>query len=167
VIYENLEDPTTASAELSKIATVLEGKAGMNIIGSETFECVYNETLKYAGPTTNSERDGPKKSEYIFTLAQITTLYNTLVSVHDKYNTLADKTAEASLLVEALSKYISEVGVIKAEMEADPPEVIQHAPSYHEDLKDWFNSIGRGDRYSRPKVEPLQLIWQKMRHFYQ
>jgi len=166
IVYEKLQDPGTGPVELSKIADVLEGKAGIEVIRSDLFPCVYNETLKNAGATTNSARIGPDESNYTFTLAQITTLYDTLVNVRDKYDT-SDRTEEASSLVNALNDYISEVGVEKALMENDPPEIVQHAPSYHEDLKDWYNAIGRGSRYIKPRVELLDAYWPKVQHLYE
>ena len=34
---------------------------------------------------------------------------------------------------------------------------------YHESLKDWYKSIGKGDRYNKAKVQQMQWFWPKVK----
>jgi len=39
-------------------------------------------------------------------------------------------------------------------------------PEYHQSLVDWYNSVGRGDRYSKAGVQAMYGYWPLVEHLY-
>jgi len=170
IMYEKLLDAGTGSDELAKIAEVLRNKIGMGqVVSREAISCVYNETWAQAELPFNNNRDeADPHAAYDFTVEQLGTILAALKAVIDKYSKgdwAADTRALA--LVEALVTYRDDVTDERDALKATAPAPMVHTAAYRTTLANWYDSIGRGNRYPKEKVQAWDSYWSLVHHMYE
>ena len=145
--FEKLYSPDedTGTAELLKLASVLDGVEHTNIIDLEARPCVYKEVMRrHQFYNRNRDGKGPDPELKKFTPAQLTKMKRKMQELKEKFSTgiwLEDK--DAVTLVMILNSYINEV---QAELTVmldyyDATEQPTPSPAYSEPCTDtpgWY-----------------------------
>mmetsp|Transcript_16464 Transcript_16464/g.23226 ORF Transcript_16464/g.23226 Transcript_16464/m.23226 type:complete len:454 (-) Transcript_16464:125-1486(-) len=113
VSFENMINPATGPTELGKIANVMTGKEGVDMISSSTWGCLYTEVLAKGTEYEtrfNPYRDekGPKRAEKTLTSKELAFMLDEVEYIHDKYSAgewASDPAAQQ--LVGYMTNYIS------------------------------------------------------------
>eukprot|EP00548_Thalassiothrix_antarctica_P001167 CAMPEP_0194138644 /NCGR_PEP_ID=MMETSP0152-20130528/8393_1 /TAXON_ID=1049557 /ORGANISM="Thalassiothrix antarctica, Strain L6-D1" /LENGTH=414 /DNA_ID=CAMNT_0038836151 /DNA_START=170 /DNA_END=1414 /DNA_ORIENTATION=- len=166
ISFEHLQHPILGPGELQKIANALRDKEGMNVLEDEAINCIWHETWIKAPAPNNNDRGGPLREAYVFTLDQLTLMATKLEDMIEKYSTGAWTNHPLAIdLVTNFQEYLTEVNDEIAELNANPGPTPAPNPNYFIDLKAWYKSIGKGDRYSKIKVQSMSM-WDKVKYLY-
>eukprot|EP00555_Chaetoceros_dichaeta_P007443 CAMPEP_0198276072 /NCGR_PEP_ID=MMETSP1447-20131203/65115_1 /TAXON_ID=420782 /ORGANISM="Chaetoceros dichaeta, Strain CCMP1751" /LENGTH=759 /DNA_ID=CAMNT_0043970991 /DNA_START=1 /DNA_END=2277 /DNA_ORIENTATION=- len=165
VSYETMKDPITGPVELSKIAQLIRGKEGFpKVVGDEAIQCVWEATnTNRAGP----DIVGPAIESFTFTTDQFSTMKENLQFMINKYST--DYWATNPLaqdLVVYFNSYMDEVTADLNELIANPTPEPTYDANREEELKGWYNTLGRGNRYAKEKVEGMSGFWPFVSQLY-
>eukprot|EP00548_Thalassiothrix_antarctica_P020241 CAMPEP_0194194936 /NCGR_PEP_ID=MMETSP0154-20130528/75855_1 /TAXON_ID=1049557 /ORGANISM="Thalassiothrix antarctica, Strain L6-D1" /LENGTH=384 /DNA_ID=CAMNT_0038919411 /DNA_START=703 /DNA_END=1857 /DNA_ORIENTATION=- len=166
VSFEHLQHPVLGAGELHKIANVLRGKQGMNVLDEEAVNCIWHETWINAPAPNNNDRAGPPREAYIFTIDQLTLMVTKLEYMIEKYSTGAWTNHPLAIdLVTNFQEYLTEVNNEIVELNVNPGPTHAPNPNYFIELKEWYKSIGKGDRYNKVKVQSMSM-WDEMKYLY-
>lgn len=168
ISYENMIDVMKGPTELRKIASVLRGKPGMNVIDDEAIECIWNETWYMAPEPSNSNRDlnGLPRTEYNFTIDQMYAIEDKLEEYVLKYSSEPwDMNPTAADLVTNFENYLIDVRDERLDMEANPRPTPAPNANYPLEIKEWYSSLGKGNRNDMSKIQGMS-IWDDVKHFY-
>jgi len=112
------------------------------------------------------DRNGLPRTAYNFTMDQMYTIEAKLVEYSEKYSSgeWANMT-QAQDLVWNFEHYLTELREEIGDMEANPPPTRAPDPNYENQLMEWYNSKGKGNRYDKGKVQNMG-IWDLVKHFY-
>jgi len=168
VSYERLKDPIVGPTELKKIAAVLRNKTAMTVMPDDGINCVWHDTWIKNPYPNNDDRDknGLPRTAYNFTLAQMYVIEEKLVEYKNKYSTGRwEFNTEAIDLVQNFEIYIGDVRAEIDQMEENPPPTGAPNANYTQELVQWYNSKGKGNRYSKGTVQNMG-IWDLVKHLY-
>jgi len=168
ISYENMIDEAKGPTELRKIANVLRGKPGMNVIEDEAIDCIWGETWKEAPEPSNANRDrnGLPSNAYTFTIEQMYAIENKLEDYIEKYGSGKwSSNPIAADLVTNFNSYLEDVSEEIFSMEENPQPTPAPYASYPDDIKDWYVGLNLGDRYNKTKMQERD-IWDMVKHFY-
>eukprot|EP00547_Thalassionema_nitzschioides_P015068 CAMPEP_0194239586 /NCGR_PEP_ID=MMETSP0158-20130606/5997_1 /TAXON_ID=33649 /ORGANISM="Thalassionema nitzschioides, Strain L26-B" /LENGTH=439 /DNA_ID=CAMNT_0038974085 /DNA_START=119 /DNA_END=1436 /DNA_ORIENTATION=+ len=168
VTHEKLKNPTTGPDELTKIADVLRGKKGMTVISEEAIPCVWNEVWAHNTAPSIDERAGLDKGDYGFTNAQLGEILIKLEEMKHKYNSGVWVNVSVAVdLVTAFDLYTSEVTEeLDYQTNVNPAPTPPTDPSYYQSLVDWYEGVGRGNRYSADIARTYAGFWEQVKHLY-
>ena len=167
VAFEFLQNEVTGPAESQKMAKVLENKTGINVIEEEARECMWNATMDQESLNNNFDREGPENDEYGFTYKQMQSIQEMLVRVQTKYSS---GSWIGNIVAEDIVKYVTYYLQVNEEemnsMVGNYPPTPAPNPDYMENLKEWYRSIDKGERYSKEKVQSMYGFWKYNSHLY-
>jgi len=169
ISYEKLLKNATGPLELRKMAEALRGKKEMTVIEDQAIDCVWSETFIHAQAPNNFDRDagGLPADAYNFTNAQMESILDKLNFMRNKYSQGKWTNISVAMdIVSALDDYIVDVGEEYAGMVINPSPTPAPNLDYHQNLLDWYDSMGRGDRYAYDKVRQMHGYWPKVMHLY-
>lgn len=153
--YELLRDPLTGPKHANKLAQVLDGKMGIDVIDEEARECVWHQTEIHKPDPDNLDRDNTtdtKLEEFDFTYPQMLHLREAVEEMQVKYSSGEWKNSTvAEDLVGYFDMYIEELDNEIELLEANLSPTAAPDPRYQEQIAKWYNRIGRGDRYAAHK----------------
>mmetsp|Transcript_12803 Transcript_12803/g.19626 ORF Transcript_12803/g.19626 Transcript_12803/m.19626 type:complete len:433 (-) Transcript_12803:17-1315(-) len=167
ISFEKLKSPITGPEELLKIANVIRGK-NITVMDEDGINCMWHETWVKTPAPSNDDRDanGLPREAYNFTLAQMYTIEEKLVEYETKYSTgIWTNNMEAQDLVANFTLYLGDVRDEIRQMKDDPPPTAAPNVDYEQQLVEWYDSKGKGNRYSHEKVQAMG-IWDLVKHFY-
>jgi len=167
VAFELIDDPVTGPDEVNKMATVIEDMVGFDVIDREARECIFNATLANKLVPHTAVDDYP--GMYEFTYAQMKILREAVQRMKDKYSSEAwTNIPHAQSLVAYFDLYIDEIQGEITQMEETRqfPPTPSPNPDYHRELKEWYISIGRGDRYAVEKLQKMAGLWPLVSHYF-
>jgi len=173
ISYERLKHPDTGASELRKIVDLIRFKKEMKtILANETMECVWNETLEHAPQNRNEDRDasGLFAEDYKFTVKQMELILARLTVTKHKYTT-GDWVLNpmARDLVVNFHAYIRDVASELASMYVDPPPTrapVADMYEYRKSQVEWYNSIGKGNKYAKDIVQQMAAYWPTVEDLY-
>lgn len=169
VSYEKLRNHAEGPNQLRRIANALRDKRNMTVIEDEAVDCIWFETFIHTSAPNNDDRDhgGRPASDYTFTNQQLQTIADKLLYMKNKYSQDPwTNVPTANDIVAALDDYITEIGQELAYMEANPGPTPAPNPDYYQSLVDWYEAVGRGNRYEYDKVRTMQGYWPLVKHLY-
>mmetsp|Transcript_29339 Transcript_29339/g.44410 ORF Transcript_29339/g.44410 Transcript_29339/m.44410 type:complete len:412 (-) Transcript_29339:173-1408(-) len=170
VSYERLKDPILGPSELEKIANALRGKAEMTVLREDGIQCMWHDTWVHT-PSSSSDNDDdgfPTAYYYNFTMEQLQSIEDKLVEYRDKYGT--GSWADHPPAQDLVANFISYLDEIRSEIRylqdhpAAAPTPVPNA-NYTTELEEWYNSKGKGNRYTKDKVQSMG-IWAFVQHLY-
>ena len=150
--YEKLRANETGPAEANKLAKIIETQiGGLPIIHEDGRQCVWHEVENnkpLPDKTDRTNLTGLDVDIYNFTYTQLKYLQNAVLEIKDFYS--VGRWASHSVgqtLTDLCQEYIDEMQIEIDDFESGtlPPA----APPNHEYklyLKEWYSSLGRGDR---------------------
>jgi len=108
---EKITSPLTGPQEISKFASVIENKPGVDVIEEPWRQCVWEKVAVEKAHQARYEEDraGPSMESYVYTKDQVQVIINELYRVRDKYNSgewLSNPVAQD--VVAYLNEYIEE-----------------------------------------------------------
>jgi len=168
VAYERLTDPITGPSELRKIANVIRGKQDMTVINNIAIDCIWHETWINAPAPSNEARDanGLPAHAYNFTMSQLESMEAKLIEFRDKYSSGSwTNNSLAQDLVRSFEDYLDEVSAEIVFYNNNPPTTPAPYAGYENEIQDWYNSKGKGNRYDKAKIQKMG-IWHLISHFY-
>jgi len=168
ISYERLRDANDGPIELTKIASALRGKEGIDVIPEDGIECLWHETWIHTPEPSNDNRDnnGLPREAYTFTIQQLTMIKDKLEEMKIKYSTGSwTNNNNAIALVENFDSYLINVQGELNDLNANPPPTPAPDAGYLLELKKWYNSKGKGNRYDKSKLEGTG-IWDMISGFY-
>jgi len=147
VSYETLKDSKTGPSELKKVAQLVRGKEGFTeVVGDDAIQCVWE------GTNTNNPSPaeaGPPEEKFTFTTDQLATMKENIQFMINKYGSGYWETNPlAQDLIKYFNSYIDEVTVELEGLLANPPPTPPFDPNREAGLIEWYNTLGRGNRYS-------------------
>lgn len=164
--YDLLKDPVTGTKEVAKLAAVLDGKLGIKVIEEEARHCIWHQTDEILG-IPDDRREGPDPSEYTFTYAQFIEMRDMLEEMQYKYSSgIWVNNAVARDLAGYFGQYIEAINPEIEELEANRPPTAAPNEQYEVELKAWYDSLGKGDRYGQTKMQERQ-IWPLVKDLYE
>eukprot|EP00546_Thalassionema_frauenfeldii_P006095 CAMPEP_0178919868 /NCGR_PEP_ID=MMETSP0786-20121207/14680_1 /TAXON_ID=186022 /ORGANISM="Thalassionema frauenfeldii, Strain CCMP 1798" /LENGTH=442 /DNA_ID=CAMNT_0020593855 /DNA_START=192 /DNA_END=1520 /DNA_ORIENTATION=- len=167
ISYEKLKDNSTGPEELRKIAEALRDKEGMTVISDDSIECIWQDTWTHNTAPSNNDRGGLPEADFGFTNLQLEEIYNTLNEMKSKYSSGSWATDPVAMdLVSAFDMYIAEITVEIAVQSIDPAPTPSPDPSYYQSLVDWYEGVGRGNRYSVDQARTYAGFWEQVKHLY-
>jgi len=126
VSYEKLIDPSTGPVEIGKMAAVIQGKPGIDVVQEDAWQCVWNKVvaLKETGVRLEGDREGadrPGMEEYIYSEEEVMIIIGELNRLRTKYSSPTWQAAAlmSGILVEYLDEYIAEQYVYLAGLSTD------------------------------------------------
>mmetsp|Transcript_23148 Transcript_23148/g.35061 ORF Transcript_23148/g.35061 Transcript_23148/m.35061 type:complete len:631 (-) Transcript_23148:132-2024(-) len=168
VSYERMRDPDLGPEELRRIANVIRYKKGMDLmVSDEAINCIWLETWDHSPENRNDDRDvgGTLAGEYIFTIEQMEELIAKLSYYKHKYSQGDwELDRQARELVMNFHDYIGEISGELATMYASPQPTM--APSTLPELVEWYNTLGRGNRYAKDIVQHMASYWGLVEDMY-
>jgi len=167
VAYELLSSDIYGPDEAKKIANVLVGKPGISIVDDEARECIWHATTNAEKARNENDRNGIEATEFPFTFSQLLEMKATIEIMITKYSSSSwiDVT-NAGYLVVYFKMYIFQLNQEIAEMELDMPPTPFPNSQYQADLKIWYDSTGRGDRYGKVYAQKMHGFWMANKHLY-
>mmetsp|Transcript_4978 Transcript_4978/g.5490 ORF Transcript_4978/g.5490 Transcript_4978/m.5490 type:complete len:440 (+) Transcript_4978:148-1467(+) len=170
ISYEYLRDSVKGPAELKKIADVLRGKAGYEeVLEDEAIDCIWHETWVNAPEPSNDNRDlnGLPSEAYNFTLPQMYKIEDKLQEMIAKYEGRKWAANPVAMdLVDNFRNYQLSLSAEISDMEVNPPPTPVHDANYQKEIKEWYQSLGKGNRYDKSKIQDMG-IWDQVSHFYE
>jgi len=177
VSFENLMNPLTGSDELTKVAHVLRNKTGMTVLPDEAIPCVWGQTWNYNSAPNNDNRetnDDPDRAElgdYGFTMEQMEDIISKIQKYRTKYSTGPQWTNNtiAQDLVSILDMYLEDLEDEMNRLYINPapsPNNTDPEGSYYQSLVDWYDGVGRGNRYAVDKARAMPGFWESVKHLY-
>eukprot|EP00548_Thalassiothrix_antarctica_P018390 CAMPEP_0194195004 /NCGR_PEP_ID=MMETSP0154-20130528/75894_1 /TAXON_ID=1049557 /ORGANISM="Thalassiothrix antarctica, Strain L6-D1" /LENGTH=260 /DNA_ID=CAMNT_0038919487 /DNA_START=585 /DNA_END=1364 /DNA_ORIENTATION=+ len=169
ISFEKLLNHTTGPSELRKIANVLRGKKNMTVIKDEAIGCIWEESFIHARAPNNFNRNtgGLPAAAYKFTNAQMRSILDKLNFMRNKYSQGKWTNIPVAMdIVSVLDDYIADVEQEFVQMVIDPSPTPAPNSDYHQNLVDWYESVGRGNRYSVDKVRQMRGYWPLVKHLY-
>jgi len=126
VSYEKIIDPSTGPLEIAKMAAVIQGKKGIDVVQKDAWKCVWNKVvaLKETGVRLEGDREGPDRpemEEYVFTEEEVLIIIGELNRLRTKYSAPTWQAAAlmSSILVEYLDEYIADQYAYLAELSTE------------------------------------------------
>jgi len=166
ISYERLKEVTTGPNELRKIANVIRGKAGIDVIPDDAIDCIWHDTWVKTPNNNNDDRLGPPREAYNFTIPQLEKINDKLVEMRDKYSTGSwVNNSNAIALVENFASYIDGVTDELDSLYVNPPPTPAPNADYFQEILAWYQSKGKGNRYDKAKLQ-ARGIWSKLAGFY-
>jgi len=175
VSYEHLEDMEKGPKELQKIATVLRNKRGLQktLLEDKAIHCIYHETwlkspLSSSPPLSlKALMNNDNTNVYKFTKTQLRMIATKLEYMVMKYS-IGEWNNEPLVvndLLQNLEEYLIEINIEIASMDDDDSNHDNNNTEYLLELEQWYNSIGKGNRYDKERVQKLD-IWNSISYFY-
>jgi len=163
--FEKLRDPEFGPNEIRKIADNLRGKRNMTVLDDDKMVCIYHQTNINHPMPNETNRVDPDGSDQVFNFTfgeqHLYAMLEKLDSLINRYNGTADSRwigdPLAAELVEILEGYVGEIQIELNSTSFSPTS----APgvNYTYDLVQWYNSLGKGNRYDKGKVQALAYFW--------
>jgi len=167
IAYEYITDPILGPAEMNKLAKLLENRVGYSVIEEAARPCIFNATVLNSPHKVDSTRG--ILNLYNFTHPQLKDMNDMIKGVKAKYSSdpWVDSSAAQDLCT-YLELYIGDIDqeIIDIETTNQYPPTQAPNEDYTRVLKTWYQSIGRGDRYGKAKVQAMSGYWPKVAHLY-
>jgi len=172
VSYETLRGVATGPTELKKIANLIRGKEGFpSVIGDDAIQCIWEKTNEYKVLPDNMNRNydtGPTAEEFTFTIAQYTTMKQNLQLMANKYSSgVWVENTQAQNLLKYFNSYINEVTLELDKLIASPPPTPAPNANRKKELMTWYNTLGRGNRYDKEKIQAMFSFWPTVKHLFE
>jgi len=168
VAYEYINDPVHGHIEMNKLAEFMEGRQGINVIEESARPCIFNATLHSSPYSYNEDRIG-EIGEFNFTYPQLVEMLEIVNGVKSKYSSGPwVGHPVATELARYMSLYAVDIGKAILDIEITqnyPPTTAPHE-DYHRILSDWYDGIGRGNRYNKDRIRAMNGFWPKVAHLY-
>lgn len=163
--FEKLRSPIDGPDEIRKIADNLRGKKNMTVLDDDKMGCIYHQTnINHPRPneTNRVDPDGDDQVfDFVFGEQQLLAMIDKFNYMIDRYNgTLNPEWAGDALAAELVQILVGYVETVQEELDTTVfPPTTAPGVNYTYDLVQWYNGLGKGNRYDKDKVQALAYFW--------
>jgi len=171
ISYEKLRNTETGPDEAKKIADLLDGKLGMNVLDEEARPCIWQKTMEEPSKAPNDDsRDSDETNhrlEYPFTKQQMLLIEEKVIECKTKYSGakwISNPLAQD--IVRNMDEYYLDIhSEIQGMGENNDPTPAPNE-AYEEELFEWYKSVGRESRYDENKAKDMD-IYSETKNYYE